>query len=137
MAQKLLDQVKQVIRLKHLSLRTEEAYLYWIKEFILFHDKKHPNLMGETEIRDFLSYLAQVKFVSSSTQNQALNALLFLYGKVLHIPLGDLGNVVRANRSLRLPVVFTKIETSSIIFKGQTITLRHTNDGFNASINTT
>ncbi len=110
----LLNQVRQIMRLKHLSIRTEKAYIGWIYRFILYNDKKHPKELGETEIRNFLSMLAIENNVSPSTQNQALNALLFLYGKVLHQPLGDLGNVVRANRSLRLPVVFTKIEIAEI-----------------------
>ena len=73
MAQKLLDKVRETARLKHLSIRTEKAYLQWIKRFILFHNKRHPVEMGEKEIRSYLVYLACDKYVSSSTQNQALN----------------------------------------------------------------
>jgi hypothetical protein len=73
MAPKLLDNVRETIRLKHLSHRTEESYVQWIKRFVLFHNKRHPLEMGENEIRQFLAYLAQRKYVSSSTQNQALN----------------------------------------------------------------
>ncbi len=84
MAQKLLDQARDTARLKHLSIRTENAYLQWIKRFILFHHKRHPIEMGENEIRSFLTYLACDKYVSSSTQNQALNAIIFLYSQVLY-----------------------------------------------------
>jgi len=115
MSSQLLSQVTETIRLRHLSIRTEEAYLYWIKKFILFHDKKHPKDMAETEIRIFLSDLAQNKNVSAATQNQALNALIFLYAKVLHIKLGSLGNVERAQRSNRLPVVFSVNEVQKIL----------------------
>jgi hypothetical protein len=76
---KLIEQVRNVIRLKHYSLRTEEAYWHWIKKFILFHNKRHPNDMGEAEVSTFLSHLAVDKRVAASTQNQALSALLFLY----------------------------------------------------------
>ncbi len=82
MASKLLDQVREVARLKHLSKRTEDSYLQWIKRYILHHEKRHPIEMGEEHIRQFLSFLAQHKHVSSSTQNQALNALNFLYKDV-------------------------------------------------------
>ena len=81
---KLVDRVREVIRVKHYSLRTEEAYWHWIKRFILFHNKRHPNEMGETEITAFLSHLAVKKRVAASTQNQALSALLFLYKEVLN-----------------------------------------------------
>ncbi len=115
MAAKLLDQVKETIRLRHLSSRTEEAYLQWIKRYILFHHKRHPAEMGEIEIRNFLKYLACEKYVSSSTQNQALNAIIFLYTQVLHKPLGAIGDVPRAQRSTRLPVVFSHTEINNIL----------------------
>ncbi|MBI5464750.1 MAG: integron integrase [Ignavibacteriales bacterium] len=115
MALKLLDQVREAVRLRHLSHRTEEAYVGWIKRFVLFHHKRHPSEMGETEIRTFLSHLAQHKFVSSSTQNQALNALVFLYARVLKKPLGAIGAIERAKRSPRLPVVFSKQEVHGIL----------------------
>lgn len=117
MASKLLNEVIETIRLRHLSIRTEEAYLYWIKKYILFHDKKHPNDMSEIEIRQFLSHLAQADHVSASTQNQALNAIIFLYSKVLHKKLGSLGNVERAQRSSRLPVVFSIPEVQKVLAK--------------------
>lgn len=115
MGSELLTRVRQTIRLKHLSLRTEEAYLHWIKEYILFHKKRHPQEMGEEEIRLFLSHLAQHKSVSSSTQNQALNAIIFLYNHVLQKNLGDFGPIVRAHRSKRLPVVFSSGEIQKIL----------------------
>jgi site-specific recombinase XerD len=87
---KLLDQMREVMRLKHLSYRTEKAYLSWVKRFILFHDKRHPKDMGAPEIRAFLSYLATHDNVAASTQNNALNALLFLYRYVLRQPFPDL-----------------------------------------------
>jgi integron integrase len=115
MAQKLLDQVRDTIRLKHLSARTEDSYIQWIKRFVLFHHKRHPAEMGELEIRSFLLYLAQEKYVSSSTQNQAFNALIFLYNNVLHKKLGDLGTIERAQRSIRLPVVFSRNEVKTVL----------------------
>ncbi len=115
MASILLDNVKETVRLLHLSRRTEEAYVHWIKHFIVYHNKKHPVEMAEPEIRSFLSYLAQQKRVSASTQNQALNALIFLYNKVLHKKLGSLGKIERAQRSYRIPVVFSVPEVQSIL----------------------
>jgi integron integrase len=115
MAKKLLDQVRETIRLKHLSSRTEEAYVQWIKRYILFHNKTHPLKLSELEIRQFLSYLAQDKYVSSSTQNQALNAIIFLYAQVLHKPLGTIDEIPRAQRSTRVPVVFSRTEVNTII----------------------
>ena len=112
---KLIDQVHSVIRLKHYSDRTEEAYWHWIKAFILFHHKRHPNEMAEAEISAFLSHLATNKKVSASTQNQALSALLFLYRDVLQKPLDWIDNIVRAKRPSRLPVVFTREEVQAIL----------------------
>jgi integrase len=115
MAPKLLDQVRETARLKHLSPRTEDAYAQWIKRFVIFHKKRHPMEMGEGEIRKFLSYLATAKYVSSSTQNQALHALNFLYTDVLHKQLGSFGGIERAQREPRLPVVFSKKEVNAIL----------------------
>ncbi|MBI1994427.1 MAG: phage integrase N-terminal SAM-like domain-containing protein [Deltaproteobacteria bacterium] len=84
----MLDQVRQAIRTRHYSYRTEKAYVHWIKRFIFFHNKRHPLEMGETEIAQFLSSLATDSRVSASTQNQALNALLFLYNEVLEKKVG-------------------------------------------------
>jgi site-specific recombinase XerD len=112
---RLIDQVRSVIRLKHYSLRTEEAYWQWIKRFILFHGKRHPNEMGEAEVGAFLTHLAVDKNVAASTQNQALSALLFLYKEVLKTPLDWIENVQRAKRHSRLPVVFTREEVQAIL----------------------
>ena len=111
---KLLDQVRAVARLKHLSLRTEDAYVNWIKRYILFHRKRHPVLMAEDEIRAFLSHLAVSEQVAASTQNVALSALLFLYRDVLHKPLRQIEHIERAQRPRRLPVVFTRDEIRAI-----------------------
>jgi len=112
---KLLDQVREAIRLRHYSLRTEEAYVSWIKRFILFHDKRHPLDMGEAEMTRFLSALAVKGHVSASTQNQALCALLFLYREVLRRDMGWLDKVVRARRPERLPVVLTRAEVKALL----------------------
>jgi len=111
---RLLDQVRDAIRLRHLSRRTEEAYVHWIKRFIFFHSKRHPREMGEKEVADFLSALAVQGDVSASTQNQALNALLFLYRNVLKVELGWLEDVVRAKKPRRLPVVLTREEVAQL-----------------------
>jgi len=111
---KLLDQVRQAIRTRHYSPRTEETYVGWIKRFIFFHNKRHPAEMGEKEIAQFLSSLASDSHVSASTQNQALNAVLFLYREVLRKEIGYVNGVVRAKRPHRLPVVLTRQEVRSI-----------------------
>jgi len=105
---KLLEQVRQTIRTRHYSDKTEKAYVHWIKRYIFFHDKRHPQEMAEAEIASFLSSLASDGHVSASTQNQAFNALLFLYKEVLDKKIGLIDGVVRAKRPLRLPVVLTK-----------------------------
>ena len=112
---RLLDQVRQVIRKKHYSIRTEQAYADWIKRFILFHGKKHPKDMGEAEISQYISYLAVKKNVAASTQNQALNAIVFLYKQVLKRELGDFGRMERAKRPKRLPTVLTKDEANLVL----------------------
>jgi hypothetical protein len=109
---KLLDHVRAAIRTRHYSVRTEKAYVQWIKRFIFFHQKRHPLEMGEAEVGQFLSNLACERQVSASTQNQALNALLFLYREVLEKPLGYSNGVVRAKRPQRLPVVLVKSPNS-------------------------
>jgi integron integrase len=111
---KLLDQVRQAIRTRHYSYMTEKSYVGWIKRFIFFHNKRHPTEMGETEIGGFLSSLATDSHVSASTQNQALNALLFLYREVLRKDIGYVNGVVRAKRLHRLPVVLTRQEVRAI-----------------------
>ncbi len=112
---KLLDQVRDAIRTRHYSYRTEKAYVHWIKRFILFHDKRHPIEMGEPEIARFLSSLASESHVSASTQNQALNALLFLYREVVKKDIDYVDGIVRAKRVHRLPVVLTRQEVRSIV----------------------
>ena len=112
---RLLDQVREQIRLKHYSIRTEQAYISWIKRFILFHDKRHPKEMGEPEIENFLSHLAQNMNVAASTQNQAFNALLFLYKQVLNQPPDEKINAVRAKKPRRLPTVMNKEESMDVI----------------------
>ncbi len=112
---RLLDQVRQAISTRHYSVKTEEAYVGWIKRFIFFHNKRHPAEMGEVEIGEFLSCLATDSHVSASTQNQALNAVLFLYREVLRKDIGYVNGVVRAKRPRRLPVVLTRQEVRSIL----------------------
>lgn len=112
---RLLHRVHDVARLKHLSIRTEEAYIHWIKRFVLFHKKRHPDSMGESHISEFLTYLALERKVSASTQNVALNAIVFLYHEVLNKNLGDFPSYVRAHRQRRLPVVFSEQEILRIL----------------------
>ena len=107
---KLLDQVRDVVRRKHFSIRTEQVYVDWIRRFILFHDKRHPREMAEAEVTQFLTHLAREAGVAASTQNQALSALLFLYKQVLKQEIGWLEGVERAKRPARLPVVLTRDE---------------------------
>ncbi len=115
MKPKLLEQVRNIIRIRHYSIRTEKTYLDWIKRYILFHHKKHPKDMGAAEVEAFLTYLAVKLNVAASTQNQALNALLFLYKEVLEMELPLLRHVKRAKRYEKLPVVFSKMEIKSIM----------------------
>ena len=112
---KLLDQVHIAIRARHFSWRTERAYVGWIKRFILFHGKRHPVDLGEAEVTAFLSALATRDRVSSSTQNQALSAIIFLYRAVLGKQLEWMDGVVRAKRAVRLPVVLTRDEVRAIL----------------------
>jgi len=112
---RLLDQVRELIRIRHYSIRTEQAYLQWIRRFILFQNKRHPRDMGAPEITAFLSNLAIQRNVAASTQNQALNAILFLYREVLKIDLPWLDEVQRAKKPRRLPVVLTRDETKALL----------------------
>lgn len=105
---RLMDQVRDALRVHHYSLRTEQSYMQWIRRFILFHGKRHPREMGADEIAAFLTYLAVQKDVAASTQNQALSALLFLYKKVLGLEPDWLGDVTRAKRPKRLPVILPR-----------------------------
>jgi integron integrase len=112
---KLLDRVRAATRRLHYSRRTERAYVYWIKRFIFHHGIRHPAEMGGVEVRAFLSHLAVTKGVSSSTQNQALNALVFLYSRVLDRPLGTIPEIERAKRPVKLPVVLTRREVAEVL----------------------
>lgn len=112
---RLLDQVRSAIRVRHYSYRTEQTYVHWITRYILFHNKRHPQDMGAAEVGAFLSHLAEDRNVSASTQNQALNAIVFLYKNVLGQDVGLLEGVVRAKRPLRLPVVLSRNEVSAVL----------------------
>jgi integron integrase len=112
---KLLDRVRWHLRVKHYSIRTEQAYVDWIRRYILFHQKRHPNEMGEKEITRFLTHLAVEKSVAASTQNQAFSALLFLYQQVLDRKLDFIHNIQRVTRPAKLPVVFTPAETRAVL----------------------
>jgi len=112
---KLLDRVRWHLRVKHYSIRTEQAYVDWIRRYILFHRKRHPTEMGEREITAFLTHLAVEKHVAASTQNQAFAALLFLYQQVLERKLDFIDNVERVKRPAKLPVVFTPTEARAVL----------------------
>jgi integron integrase len=103
------------MRFKHYSVRTEQTYWHWIRHFILFHKKQHPREMGEREVHGFLTHLATQREVAMATQNQALNALVFLYAQVLHRPLGQLEELVRPTRPAPLPVVLTPEEVRRLL----------------------
>lgn len=111
---KLLDQVREKVRLRNYSYRTEQSYVAWVKRYILFHDKKHPSEMGKQEVEAFLTHLAVKRDVAASTQNQALSALLFLYNEVLEQPLGYV-DVMWAKKPKRLPVVLTRTEVKAVL----------------------
>ncbi len=114
-APKLLDQMRDALRVRHYSLRTEKAYCAWVRRFIYFHDIRHPGEMGEPEINAFLTHLAVAENVSASTQNQALAALLFLYRHVLGREVVDLDGVIRARHSVNVPVVMTHGEVRDVL----------------------
>jgi integron integrase len=111
----LLNRVREAIRARHYSRRTEKAYVAWVRRYILFHGKRHPAEMGAPEITRFLNFLAVNRSVAASTQNQALSALLFLYREVLDLDLPWLDDLVRARRPPRLPVVLTRDEVRAIV----------------------
>ena len=119
---KLREQVRDLARLRHLGLRTEETYWGWIKRFIFFHQKQHPRDLSAEHVSRFLTHLAVDGQVAASTQNQALNALIFLYRQVLNLELPRLEDVVRAPQKRRLPVVLTREETEAVLAR-----LSHTN----------
>ena len=112
---KLLDQVRDALRLKHYSIRTENSYVAWIRRYILFHNKQHPRDMGSAEIEAFLTHLAVNEKVAASTQNQAFSALLFLYREVLKKDLEFTIDSIRAKKPKRLPTVLTKEEVRQVI----------------------
>ena len=120
---RLLDQVRDRLRLKNYAYRTEKSYLYWIKQYILFHNKRHPKEMGGSEIEQFLTHLAAKKKVAASTQNQALSALLFLYREVLDLPLDLTFQSVQARRPKHLPTVLSKTEVERVLrqMSGETL----------------
>src|SRR5438128_7211824 len=111
---KLIEQVRDIIRCRHYSIRTEQAYLDWIKRFIIYHNKRHPAEMAEEEVSRFLTHLARDRDVAPSTQNQALSALLFLYKEVLKHEIGWLEKVERAKKPPKLPVVLSRMEVKRI-----------------------
>src|SRR3990172_5064338 len=113
--QKLLDRLREALRARHYSRRTEETYCHWVKRFIFFHKVRHPAEMAEPEINAFLTHLAVKEKVSASTQNQALSALLFLYRHVLVREIGDLSEVIRARKPKRLPVVMSRDEVKAVL----------------------
>lgn len=112
---KLLDRLSVALRARHYSDRTEKAYRHWVKRYIVHHGMRHPADLGAAEVNAFLTHLASVECVSASTQNQALSALLFLYRRILGIDLGDLGEILRARRPRRLPIVMTRDEVMEVL----------------------
>lgn len=112
---RLIVQIRDAIRVRHYSYRTEQAYVAWIRRFILFHGKRHPSQMSGNEVREFLSWLAGERDVAAATQAQALAAILFLYKHVLEVDLPWVENVVRARRPKRLPVVLTRGEVRQVL----------------------
>jgi integron integrase len=117
--QRLLEQVRDRIRTRHLSYRTEKTYLYWIRRYIWFHNLKHPRELGGPDVESFLTSLATNSKVSASTQNQALAAVLFLYRDVLAVDLPWLAGVVRAKRPVHIPVVLTRSEVQAVLARLQ------------------
>ena len=117
---KLLDQVRDKARFKHYSLSTENTYVSWAKQFILYHSKRHPAELGAAEVEAFLTYLATQRHVSSSTQNQALSAILFLYRDVMGVDLPWLDSFQRSKKPRRLPVVLTVLETHRLLLEAKT-----------------
>lgn len=112
---KLMDRVKAVMRVKRYSPRTEKTYCYWIRYFIRYHGVRHPANMGPSEVQAFLEHLAVERYVAAATQNQALNALVFLYRHILDMPLGDIGSFSQAKRPRRLPVVLSHEEVMRVL----------------------
>ncbi len=109
-----MTEVRNTLRVKRYSYKTEQSYCYWIKYFIRYQHMKHPQYLGPDHVRQFLTYLAVQRRVATSTQNQALNALNFLYKQVLGRPLGDVSNLVKAKKATKIPVVFERHEVNAI-----------------------
>ncbi len=114
---KLLDQVRETIRTMHYSYRTEKTYIDWIKRFIMFHEKRHPNEMGADEVQAYITYLANERKVAASTQNQALSAILFLYKNIIQKEIVFPSDIIRSRRPKRLPVVLSHQEAMIVINK--------------------
>lgn len=112
---KLLDQVRDALRSKHYSYRTEQSYVQWVKRYVLFHNKRHPRELGRADVEAFLTHLAVERHVAASTQNQARGALLFLYRHVLHLPLVAPDDIVSAKRPHHLPAVLTWDEVQAVL----------------------
>ncbi len=112
---KILEDVRDTLRLRHYSYRTEKSSVHWIRKFILFHKKRHPAEMGKDEIRNFLTFLARQTKDSASTQNQALSVLLFLYKQDRQEEIGYIDQIERAKKPKRIPVVFSKDEANQIL----------------------
>lgn len=117
MSSKLLDQLRDVIRLRNYSIWTQQAYVQWARRFILFNKKRHPNEMHDQEVIDYLTYLAVKRKVAANTQNQALNALVFLYKHVVNKPLGDITSAARAKRPRKLPTVLSRDEVKELLLR--------------------
>src|SRR5699024_7462146 len=114
-AVRLLDQVREAIRYRHYSYRTEQVYVEWVRRYVLFHGKRHPAEMAEAEVVEFLTYLATERGVSAATHQQALSALLFLYRNVLMVELAWLGDIARPKKPRRLPVVLSREEVQLLL----------------------
>jgi integron integrase len=112
-----LEEVRELMRVQHYAIRTEQAYVEWIKRFILFQGKRHPDEMGESEIANFLTHLVVDRNVAPATQGQALNALIFLYRKVLNRPMGEIPGIVRSKKKVKIPVVLTQTEVANLLSK--------------------
>lgn len=112
---RLLDQVRYVLRFRHYSPKTEKSYVGWVRRYVLFHGKRHPRELGSEAVSAFLSHLALDLNVSASTQNQALNALLFLYGGVLGQSIEKSEGIARAKRPVRVPVVLSRNEVNALM----------------------
>ncbi len=129
-----LENIRQLMRVQHYAIRTEQAYVDWIRRFILYHGKRHPIEMGEKEVSEFLTHLTVNRNVAPATQGQALNALVFLYRKVLNRPLDHIPNIVRSKKKTKIPVVLSQsgvanllagLEKAGICRQASCHTLRH------------